>query len=141
MFKVSIPEITDEELARRYKQIKPIIKVNGRWHYLKEYSIKELKISSYIWNIENDIREIVEPETLEALPGKDFSCLHKLGDCGFFYPTVGEVLAQIKRGDVKLVKAFEIIKAPKDKINVERDRLEVIALKNGYHVSTVRLYK
>jgi len=42
MFKVSIPTISKEELTSRYAQIKPVINVNGKLHYFREYTVKEL---------------------------------------------------------------------------------------------------
>ena len=141
MFKVAIPEISDEELIRRYQQIKPIISVEGRLHYLREYSFEELTNSCYLWNIDNDIRDKVGKNELEIMRGKDFPCLHPIGDCAFFRPTIKEILAQIKESDIHLVKAFEIIKEPPSAINIYKDKFNLIAFDNGYHVSFVRLYK
>ena len=141
MFKVSIPEISDEELLRRYQQIKPVINVDGKLHYLREYSFQELTNSSYLWNIDNDIRDKVGKNELEIMRGKNFPCLHTIGYCAFFKPTIREILAQIKESDIHLVKAFEIIEKPKSIINIYKDKFILIAFDNGYHVSIVRLYE
>jgi hypothetical protein len=43
MFEVSIPKISGEEMMKRYKQIKPVITVNGKLHYFLEYTLEELR--------------------------------------------------------------------------------------------------
>ena len=50
MFEVSIPKISDEEMKKRYEQIKPVITVNGKLHYLREFTFEELRGTSYLWN-------------------------------------------------------------------------------------------
>ena len=50
MFKVSIPKISDEEMKKRYEQIKPVITVNGKLHYFREFTFEELSGISYLWN-------------------------------------------------------------------------------------------
>lgn len=139
MFKVSIPEISDTEMMSRYERIKPVITVNGKLYSFREYTLEEVKGTSYLWNRKEDMREEVN-EDLQVLQGKDFICLHHYGYYGFFKPTVGEVLSQINECDVPFIKAFEIIQAPKTADNIYKDNFSFIALCNGYHVSVVRLY-
>ncbi len=74
MFEVSIPKISDEEMMKRYKQIKPVITVNGKLHYFREYTLEELSDISYLWNYEEDVREEVGKDELEVLEGRDFVC-------------------------------------------------------------------
>lgn len=57
MFEVSIPKISDEEMKKRYEQIKPVITVNGKLHYLREFTFEELSGISYLWNRDEDVRE------------------------------------------------------------------------------------
>lgn len=140
MFEVSIPKISDEEMMKRYKQIKPVITLNGKLHYFREYTLEELSDISYLWDYEEDVREEVGKDELEVLEGRDFVCLHSWNFYDFFKPSVGEVLAQIKEHDLPLVKAFEIIESPQTADDFHKDSFTSIAFDNGYHVSTVRLY-
>lgn len=140
MFEVSISKISDEEMMKRYKQIKPVITMNGKLHYFREYSLKELTNMSYLFNRSEDVKEEVEADELEVLEGRDFVCLHEYGYGGVFVPSIGEVLSQIKVHDIPRVKAFEIIESPKTKADFYKDSFTSIAYENGYHVSTVRLY-
>ena len=43
MFEVSIPIISDEELMKRYEHIKPVIKVDEKLHYFREFTLEELR--------------------------------------------------------------------------------------------------
>ena len=140
MFKVSIPEISDEEMMKRYKHIKPVISINGKLHYFRDYSIEEITKDSFFFNRENDMREEVPKDKLQVWEGHDFICLHKYGYYGFFKPSVGEILAQIKENDIHVVKAFEIIESPQTANDFYKDSFSSIAFDNGYHVSTIRLY-
>ena len=140
MFNVSIPKISDEEMQKRYEHIKPVITVNGKLHYFREFTLKELSDISYLWDSNEDVREEVGENDLEILEGRDFVCLHAYGYPGFFKPSIGEVLSQIKERDVSLIKAFEIIESPKTADDFHKDSFTSIAFDNGYHVSTVRLY-
>lgn len=140
MFEVSIPKISDEEMMKRYKHIKPVITKEGKMHYFREFTLKEITGTSYLWNANEDVREEVGEDELEVLEGKDFVCLHTYGYHGFFKPSIGEVLSQINEQDVPLVHAFEIIESPETKSDFSKDSLTSIAFNNGYHVSTVRLY-
>lgn len=49
MFEVSIPKIFGEEMMKRYKQIKPVITVNGKLHYFLEYTLEELRDIRYYY--------------------------------------------------------------------------------------------
>ena len=144
MFKVTIPEITADELKRRYKQIKPVITVNGKLYYLREFTFEELSGTSYIWSSEKDVREDgdkLQPFDINYRPS-DFSCLHRYGYYGLFKPSIAEVLAQIKEDELfSFIRAFEIIDFPKTAEDFYKDDLTRIMFENGYHVSTVRLYQ
>lgn len=140
MFEVSIPKISDEEMMKRYKQIKPVITVDGKLHYFREYTLDELSGISYLWDKE-DVREEVGKDELEVWEGRDFVCLHSYGYKALFKPSVGEVLSQIKENYLPIVKAFEIVERPQTSTDFHKDSFTSIALDNGYHVSTVRLYR
>lgn len=141
MFKVSIPKISEEEMRKRYKQIRPVIKVNGKLHYFREYTFEEISSMSFFWNSNIDVLEEVCEDELEVLEDRDFFCLHDYWNPIFFQPNISEVLAQIKEDILPLVKAFEIIKSPRTSSDFYKDSFTTIAFDNGYHVSTVRLYK
>lgn len=141
MFNVSIPKISNEELEKRYEQIKPVVTVDGKLHYFREFTSKELRNRSYLWDSDEDVREEVGENELEILEGRDFVCLHAYGYYGLFKPSIGEVLSQIKEQDVPFIKAFEIIQYPVTASDFYKDSFTSIAFNNGYHVSTVRLYK
>ena len=140
MFNVSIPEISDEELKKRYEQIKPVITVNGKLYYLRKFSFDELRSLNYIWNLDGDVRKKVGENRLKVLEDRDFICLHGYVYPGFFIPTIAEVLSQIKENDIPFVKAFEIIEKPQTSSDFYKNSFTAIAFDNGYHVSTVRLY-
>lgn len=141
MFKVSIPEISDEELKKRYEHIKPVVTVNGKLFYLREFTFEELSGLSYLWNAHKDIITLVGENELTACEDMDFVCLHRYGYHGLFKPSISEVLSQIKECDIPIVKAFEIIQSPQTAEDFYKDSFTAIAFDNGYHVSTVRLYR
>ncbi len=141
MFNVSIPKISNEELKERYEQIKPVVTVNGKLHYLREFTWEELTGISYLWNYDKDVREEVREGELKVLEGRDFVCLHRYGYYGLFEPSISEVLSQIKEYDLPFVNAFEIIESPETAEDFHKDSFTSIAFDNGYHVSTVRLYR
>ncbi len=138
MKKISIPIISDEELMRRYLKIKPVADVHGTKYWLRDYSLKEMKDTSYFWTIIPDKREPVG-EQLSNHTHYDFECFHRCGFPGFFKPSIAEVLAQIPEDIFEhySIDAFEIIQRPTcaDDLNRYKD-----ATKQGFHVSTVRLY-
>jgi len=138
MKQLSIPQISDEELMRRYLKIKPIAEVGNGKYWLKNYSIDEMRNTSYFWNLFADRRELVG-EALSCHDHHDFQCLHTFGYHGFFKPSVAEVLAQIPEEALKhfTIDAFEIIDRPTSSGDLNKYRQ---ALKQGFHVSVVRLY-
>ena len=141
MSDILIPKITDEELYKRYESIKPVVTVKGNLYYLRKFTLDEIKGITYIGNLEKDLRKQVDEDEIEEWEGKDFRCLHTFGHPLLFKPSIAEVLSQIKECDIPKVKAFEIIEYPRNISNVEQDSFSLVALKAGYHVSVVRLYK
>lgn len=142
MFDVSIPPILNEELQKRYSKIKPVVTRNGKLHLLREFTPEELGKQSYLWNIDEDIREEINGDCLEPLVGKDFVCLHKYEYHEFFIPTIKDVLAQIDEKLLPHVCAFEIIDSPKEKsADFRKDSFTSIIFSRGFHVSIVRLYR
>lgn len=124
--KSKIPQISDEELMRRYEKIKPVVRKKGKLYYLREFTLDEVKNISYLWNADSGVREEVGEGKLEVLEGKSFKCFHTYAAPCLFKPSIREVLAQIKKEDLPLVKAFRIS--------------EPIIVEGNYHISTVILY-
>lgn len=142
MFNVSIPKISDEEMKERYEQIKPVVTVDGKLHYLREFTFEELTGINYLWDLDKNVREEVGEGELEVLEGRDFVCLHRYGYYeGCLRPCIGDVLSQIEEYDLPFVKAFEVIESPETAEDFYKNGFTSIAFDNGYHVSTVRLYR
>ena len=138
MKQLSIPQITDEELMRRYLKIKPIAEVGDGKYWLKNYSIDEMRKFSYFMTLTLDKRKPVG-EALSCHDHHDFECLHSFGYHGLFIPSVAEVLAQIPEEVIHhfTIDAFEIIDKPTSSGDLNKYRE---AMEQGFHVSTVRLY-
>ena len=139
MFKVSIPKLTQEEIMNRYQKIRPVMTKDGKLHRLREYTPREIMKTSYYWELEKDMLPEVE-KYLVQIPDSDFYCLHAYGYYGLFKPSVAEVLSQLTDEQLLRADAFEIIAGPETSNDFTRDELSAIAFKNGFHVSTVRLY-
>ena len=138
MKELSIPQISDEELMRRYLKIKPIAEVGDAKYWLRNYSIDEMRNTSYFWNLFPDKRKPIGKD-LYTHDYHEFECLHSFGSFGFFKPTIAEVLAQIPEDALKhfTIDAFEIIGRPTSNGDFNMYRK---ALDQGFHVSIVRLY-
>lgn len=135
MYNVSIPEISNEELLARYKQVKPIVEVAGKKYFLRDFTLDELRKLSYTWNADQDKTELVNIDLYR--PYREFECIHRFGYYGFFTPTIAGVLAQIPKHTIQLVDAFEIIEFPKAINDLSKNK---IVFDNGFHISKVRLY-
>ncbi len=139
MFNVSIPKLSQEEIMNRYAKVRPVMTKDGKLHPLKEYTPHEIMKTSYYWEREKDVL----PEAAEYLvpiPNSEFYCLHTYGYYGLFKPSVAEVLAQLTDEQLLRADAFEIIAGPETANDFNKDEISAIAFKNGFHVSTVRLY-
>ena len=136
MFKVSTPKIPKKEIVRRYAHIKPVITINGKLHYLRDFSPEELSSPDYMWHRVENVQRKVDENELEVWEGRDFACRHNYGYTGSFFPTIHEILSQIKEADVNVVKAFEVLQLfAGPKVN---DYSFMVS--NCYYVSIVRLY-
>ena len=136
MYKVSTPKISKTEIVRRYEHIKPVITINGKLHYFRDFSPEELSRTGYMWNRVENVQGKVDENELEVLEGRDFACRHNYGYTGSFFPTIHEILSQIKEEDVNVVKAFEVLKlSARPKVN---DYSFMVS--NCYYVSIARLY-
>ena len=131
-----LPTIDDNKLRELYKTLKPIVTIEEIKYLLKEFTLEQLRNQSYIWNANEDKREIVEPGKLEIVD--DFLCLHTWGYYGLFKPSIAEVLAQVPDYVAKEANTFEIIESPETREDLFRYP-EIID--NGFHLSKVRAYK
>lgn len=138
MENLSIPPITDEELMRRYLKIKPIAKIGNVKYWLRDYSLNEIRDTSYLMSLVLDKRDPVG-DALSCHDHEDFKCLHSYGSHGIFKPTIAEILAQITEKSLRhfTIDAFEIIDNPASGGNLKKFRE---AMECGYHISVVRLY-
>ena len=130
---IILPHLTDLELFERYKRIKPIVVFNSLCYYLRDYSLKELRGQSYLWNAHNDIRNKVDLSNTEIL--MDFSCYHTYGYYGLFKPSIAEVLEQFPDEVLEEANAFYVLSYPKD---IEDLNLEKRIVEAGCHHSRVR---
>lgn len=130
--KVWIPEITDKELKRRARRIKPTVRfgkgTRERLRYIKPVNLRNV---AYTW----------DPKPAEVAKGlsplRVITTYHGYGAPSFFKPSVAEVLAAIPDDIIDQVVAFEIIKCPETVDDLNR---EPEALNAGYHVAITRLY-
>lgn len=127
-----IPQMSDEEIARWYKTIKPIV---NRTTYLRELSTDELTCIAFNWlDKPSDFADEVDFSKLSVL--EDRKMLHGYGYYGFFKPSVGEVIRQIPKEYLEKVVAFEIITGAIGMAGAFKAELNA-----GFHVSVVRLYQ
>lgn len=141
--KIIIPMMEKDEIAKWYKNIRPIVNYksknncNKKQVYLRKLKNNELTDLSYTWlQNEKDYAEQVEYEKLSALA--DVKMIHRFGLYGLFKPSVGEVICQIPKELLPKVVAFEIIYNPINNSDFNLFKKEFDA---GFHVSVVRLYQ
>ena len=133
---LEIPKISDKRLYELYAKLKPVVTIDEIKYLLREFTKSELRGISYIWNADEDKRDIVDPKKLE--PIQDFICLHRWGYYGLFKPSIAEVLSQAPEKTIDKANTFEIIEMPEtaDDLNQYHDVVE-----KGFHLSKVRSYK
>lgn len=133
--KFEIPKMSNEDIAKWYTTIKPIVNNGATPTYLRKLSNSELEKISYIWlNDSTDYVEAVDFSKLSVLA--DVKMLHSWGYYGYFKPSVGEVIRQIPKEYLEKVTAFEIIKGAIGMNSTFKAEFNV-----GFHVSIVRLYQ
>ena len=133
---IEIPRISDEELLKRYKALKPIITVEKLPYLIRDFSLEELKTLSYILNKEDNKTKRISRESLETI--EEFLCLHTYKYKNLFSPTISEVLAQAPIKSERKDQVFEIVEHPIT--NEDFDKYDEL-LENGYHLSKVRVYR
>lgn len=133
---LTIPEISDEELLRRYQILRPIVTIEQLKYFIRDFSLEELKSLSYVLNRDDNIIKRIEQNNLE--PIDDFICLHTTGYYGLFRPLISEILAQASEISLAEANAFEIIESPKSEKDFSK---YASATEEGIHLSKVRTYK
>lgn len=133
--KFEIPKMSNEDIAKWYANIKPIVKHEDTPTYLRELSEEELTGTAYTWlNEPSDYAEPVDYSKLSILA--DIKMLHGYAYHGFFKPSVGDVIRQIPKEYLEKVVAFEMINGAIGINSIFNKELNA-----GFHVSIVRLYQ
>ena len=134
--KIILPHITDDELLERYKNIKPIVSYEQAYYYLKKFNVDKMRNQSYIWNLEKDIRDLVDMTSAETIA--EFTCYHTYGYPGLFKPSIAEVLQQFPDDILEESNAFYISSYPEtaNDLNLQSEILNA-----GCHQSTVKELK
>lgn len=133
--KFEIPKMSNEEIAKWYANIKPIVTNQGTPTFLRELTNIELEHTAYIWLDEpSDYADIVDFSKLSVLA--DVKMLHTWGYYGLFKPSVGEVIRQIPKEYLEKVTAFEILHGAISMTSIYNAEFNA-----GFHVSIVRLYQ
>ncbi len=124
---ITIPEISDEELTRLYKLIRPIF---HRRHTPYYYALSNPRDTAFNWNKPAG----KAPKLIEH---KRIRTLHRFGYHGIFKPSVDEVIAQMSAEDRLVVIAFET-HGPETADDLNRHGIELNA---GFHVAETVLYR
>ena len=133
---LEIPKISDKRLKELYSKLKPIVTIEEVKYLLRKFTFKELSGISYIWNAEEDKRDVIDERNLD--PVEEFVCLHRWGYYGLFKPSIKEVLSQAPERTIYKANTFEIVEYPQDAndLNMYHD-----VVNSGYHLSKVRSYR
>ncbi len=124
--KIFIPEVSKEEIRKRYKRIRPVVQTKNEKRYMRKV---DLFATSFLWNP----KPVAKAKGLEQL--QDIETYHSYGAPAFFKPTIAEVLAQIPDDLLKQnIVAFEVVSLQ------SMDEKGREALNAGYHLASVRLY-
>lgn len=131
--KISIPEMTPDEIMKLYSHIKPIVWRDGKRVYLRQLCKKEA-IDQVFTKIESEGEEEKEVNYSELAKLADIRMLHRWGYHMYFKPSVGEVIRQIPKEMINDVVAFQLLHGSTSNLFKE-------TFNAGYHTSVVRLYK
>ena len=126
---IELHDLPDEEIARRAKTIRPVVKFGEKLHYIKPV---DLHTVAYTW----DPKKAEKATGLKPL--KEITTLHRWSYYGFFKPSIAEVLSQIPEDLVDRVVAFQIIECPETAEDLNKNYFELIS---GFHVATTLLYE
>lgn len=124
-----IPAISDEDLDKLCKRIRAVVEFPRKGKcYIKPVNPRNI---AFTWSPKPGKKAV----GLKRI--RDITTYHTWAYYGFFKPTIAEVIAQIPKGLLPKVVAFEIIKRPETADDLNREKT---ALNAGYHVATTRLY-
>lgn len=139
--KIILPNINDNELLERYKNIKPIV---YNWddyffYYLRNFNLNELKELTFLYDINKNISKRVKHNNCVTVDILDeFSCYHKYKSPMFFKPTIAEILSQFPDELLNEANAFYLYEYPKNSFDLNN---QFDILNAGCHKSKVRALK
>lgn len=135
--KIKIPEMDRKDIIKWHATIKPIVREDGKFIYLRKLKDKEVLNAHYTELKQlKDYGRRVDFSELSILA--DVKMLHGFSSDSFFRPSVGEVIRQIPKDMIGKVVAFEIVYFPTTSADFNLFKKEFEA---GFHVSVVRLYQ
>lgn len=102
----AIPYISNRLLEVRSKHIRPIIKIEGKKHFMGNYTIKEIKEADFRSNLSTHIQEEVDFSNLEKVC-EIFTFHHHSKGTRNFKPTLMEIYSQIPKEKADGIVAFE----------------------------------
>jgi len=130
MSKLSIPEISSEELEARYSRLKPVVKdEQGKLHWIKRPD--SLSHIAFTWDPK------LEEEATGLKPIKTITTLHTYGYYGMFKPSIKEVLAQVPSKLLNEAVAFHV-QGPETAQDLNKFKKE---LNDGFHVAFTTFYQ
>ena len=124
MYIVKIPELKEGELMKRYQKVKPIVEVEGKKHFLRDLTEKELINLPYTLEVSKILADTVNME--EYIPiVKTLKCICKCTEGErYFTPKVQEILAQIPEHTLPFVAL--------NKVKEAEEKMRKLLVEGGY---------
>ncbi len=135
--KLEIPELSVEEILKRYSHIRPIKKYSDTPMYLRRLLSYEVTDRAYnLFHFSDDFEKVVDYNQLSPLV--DIKMFHTRVWVfnNLFRPSVGEVLSQIPDEYLNKAVAFEMLKGGIDYKGMYKKEFDA-----GFFVSVVRIYQ
>lgn len=133
---LGVQYLPDRQIELMGKKIRPTVNVGGVKHYVGNYTVSEMKNSSFnSSDLVNHLQEEVDAQMLELVEVK--YTFHRT-----FYPSIAEILSQIPKELKNQYGAFEL-----KKINIKqlknscKDKCILEALDKGYFVFKTKFYR
>lgn len=132
---IVIPRISYERVLDLYRNMKPIIDINGKKYKIREFNLTELINYSYFKDLQKNIGTPLEHGLVLV---HEFNCFHNIEDeKQLFRPKIHEVLSQLPREYLDSIGYFEIDPVP----NIVYDESCGNLIDVDYHQSNVKIYK
>lgn len=119
--------ISDDNLLRLYKTIKPIATFTDMKYTLKDFSLEQLRSKEFEWYSENNKKEVINQSIIETIG--DFLCLHTNE-----LASLDDILSQIPDYIIGEANAFEIVETPEI-------RRQILGHNKNMCLSKIRTYK